>query len=339
MKHANISIFVPHNGCPNQCSFCNQKVVTGQERQPNPEDVRNAVEAARESLGRKSLDAEIAFFGGSFTAIDRRTMVAFLEAAAPYVQDGTVRGIRVSTRPDAVDQEILSLLKHYGVTAIELGAQSMDDNVLKLNRRGHTAKDVSLASELIRKADISLGLQMMTGLYGDTTKGSIDTARKLAALHPDTMRIYPTVTLKGTDLERLYDNGEYHPPSLEETVELCAELLHFFETQGIRVIRLGLHSTPDLDRNRVAGPWHPAFGELCQSRLFVKKLLESLKTNQAALGESITVFVSSQDISRAIGQKKENLRILEKNGYRVKFVAHPQISQGSFSFYNDQEKR
>ena len=179
MKKGNISIFVPHNGCPQQCSFCNQKTITGQAYQPTAKDVDEAVQKA---LRKKGYEFEIAFFGGSFTAIDRAYMTELLDAAEPYVKSGAVKGIRISTRPDYIDDEILTLLKAKGVTAIELGAQSMDDEVLSANMRGHTAEDVVNASTLIKSYGFELGLQMMTGLYLDTDEKDIETARKIIEL-------------------------------------------------------------------------------------------------------------------------------------------------------------
>ena len=205
-KHVNVGLFVPHNGCPHQCSFCNQRAISGQSKQVTPEDVDKAVEIAMKNPDSKG--GEIAFFGGSFTAIDRRTMTELLAAAYSYVEDGSFKGIRISTRPDAIDGEICRILKSYGVTAVELGAQSMDDNVLRLNRRGHTAEDVVNASKMLKSFGFELGLQMMTGLYGSSDDDSIDTAKKIIALNPATVRIYPTVVIGGTELAELYKSGE-----------------------------------------------------------------------------------------------------------------------------------
>lgn len=329
MKHANVALFVPHNGCPHQCSFCNQCSITGRQNQPTAQDVIEAVQTAQKSL-RDVQEAEIAFFGGSFTAIERGYMVSLLEAAAPYVgKSGGFAGIRISTRPDAIDEEILSLLKRYGVTSIELGAQSMDDHVLGCNRRGHTSAQVERASAQIRAYGFSLGLQMMTGLYGDTPAGAMDTARRLAALKPDTIRIYPTIVMRGTELEALYQSGAYFPMELDEAVSLCAELLDFFEVEQIRVIRLGLHSTPELEQDRLAGPWHPAFRELCESQRFYNKVYNYLQYNKN-LGFDIEIKVNPKDISKALGQKKKNFTALTQMGYSVRLVQDEQIGLGRF---------
>ena len=332
MKHANVAIFVPHNGCPHQCSFCNQKSITGQQTQPTPQDVLSAIQVAISSLNTQTAGAEIAFFGGSFTAIERDYMCELLNAAAPFVKDKTFAGIRISTRPDAIDDEILTLLKQYGVTSIELGAQSMNDSVLSLNQRGHTAEQVRVASKLIKSYGFSLGLQMMTGLYGDTVNGAKDTAEQLAALQPDTVRIYPTITMTGTDLAQKYLSGDYQPMPLEEAVALCSDLLDFFEQRHITVIRLGLHSTPELQRDMLAGPWHPAFHELCESRRLLKRILASCKEQQIPQGE-ITVHVSPSCISKAIGQAKSNLNKLYKLGYQAK--VKPDNKLANLEFYID----
>lgn len=329
MKHANVALFVPNNGCPHACSFCNQRTITGKAVQPVPDDVTKAVGVALKSGSLHGKDAEIAFFGGSFTAVNRAYMRSLLEAAAPYVRDGTVSGIRISTRPDAVGEEILGLLKEYGVTTIELGAQSMDDAVLSLNRRGHTAKQVEDAAERIRAHGFSLGLQMMTGLPGDSEAGAWETARRLAELRPDCVRIYPAIVLRGTQLGDLFLRRDYRPPSLEETVELCALLLDFFENRGIPVIRLGLHASPELERDRLAGPWHPAFRELCESRRMLQKFTEFLTRSNREKG-NITVRVSLRDVSAATGQNKCNLRALEALGYPARILPDPAVQRRSF---------
>ncbi|MBQ4257579.1 MAG: radical SAM protein, partial [Clostridia bacterium] len=266
MKHANVSIFVPQIGCPHRCSFCNQYVITGQERIPSEEEIAAAVQTAVRS-GADPENSEIAFFGGSFTAIEPEARRALLEAAYPFVRMGLFRGIRISTRPDAISDEILDELKSFGVTAIELGAQSMEDAVLVKNRRGHTALDTVRASGMIRDAGFSLGLQMMTGLYGQSAQSALETAETLIRLKPDTVRIYPTIIMPDTELAALYERGEYRPQELSEAVDLCARLIDLFRQAGILVIRAGLHDEEGLRERRVAGPYHPAFRELCESRI------------------------------------------------------------------------
>lgn len=335
MKHANVAIFVPHCGCPHQCSFCNQRGITGQAEPPTPEAVRSTAQGAKKELD--GFPAELAFFGGSFTAIDRPYLISLLETAFPFVQDGTFTGIRVSTRPDAIDGEILQILREYGVSAIELGAQSMDDRVLRLNRRGHTAAQVEQSSRMIREQGFSLGLQMMTGLYGDTAQGAAETAESLAALSPDNVRIYPAIVLEHTDLADWYRAGTYSPMDLDATVTLCAGLLELFAEREIPVIRLGLHDTPELHRDMLAGPYHPAFGELCQSALYLRYLLAAFHTCGLPKGR-VTVFIHAKDMSRAVGQKKKNLASLEELGYQVSFCPQPQVPLGAFVLYDQRRE-
>lgn len=319
MSHSNVAIFVPHNGCPHMCSFCNQKQITGQSFQPKAEDVVEAAKTAEASLGEKTKEAEIAFFGGSFTAIDREYMLSLLKAAYPFVKSGKFKGIRISTRPDYIDEEILTLLKKYGVSAIELGAQSMDEEVLAANNRGHKASAVVRASELIKSFGFELGLQMMTGLYKSTVKKDIYTANELIKLHPETVRIYPTVVMRNTQLAELFESGEYVPYTLQTSVELCAELLKMFETNNIKVIRLGLHYSDSLLRDSIAGNYHPAFRELCESRIILSNIIDELKLQNFGNGR-YEVYVNDKAISKAVGQKKSNIEKLSKLGYEVRIV-------------------
>ena len=306
--HSNISIFVPHIGCPNMCSFCNQRHITGKGTAPTTQDVVDAVNIAVSSPKYNPLTTEIAFFGGSFTAINRKYMLDLLNVAHTFVKNGTVSGIRISTRPDAIDEEILNILKEYGVSAIELGAQSLNDDVLRMNNRGHSAEDVKKAAQLIKNYGFSLGLQMMTGLYGDSDKSSVKTAQEIIKLNPDTVRIYPTIVLKNTDLAALYIDNKYKPQTLENAVELCTELLFMFNKTDIKVIRLGLHSIEP--NSYIAGPWHPAFSELCYSKIFFKNAQNLLIEK----GRYI-LYVSPSSISKMIGQHKENINNLKKLGF------------------------
>ena len=328
MRHANVSFFVPHLGCCHACSFCDQKSISGAICPPTPDEVTATCQKAAEHLSGRKIPAEIAFFGGSFTAIDRNYMTDLLQAAYPFVKQGTFDGIRLSTRPDAIDDEILSILKSYGVTTVELGAQSMDDAVLFQNGRGHTASDVEEAAVRIRQWGFSLGLQMMLGLPGDTAEKSRETARKIADLSPNCVRIYPTLVVEGTALARWYRAGEYEPLSADEAVAQTVWLLSFFEEKQIEVICVGLHSETTLQQNCLAGPFHPAFGELCYSRLWLQKAAKALK-DQWPEGASVEISVSPKDLSKAIGQKKENLCRLAQMGYPAKVIPDPELPKGN----------
>ena len=299
MSRANISIFVPHLGCPHQCSFCNQKHITGCDEQPSANTVYDAVNNSIKS-GQSHENCEIAFFGGSFTAIDRDYMLKLLIAAKDCVEKYGFHGIRISTRPDCIDSDILAILKNYKVTSIELGAQSMDNNVLLFNERGHTADDVRISSKLIKEFGFELGLQMMTGLYKSNEETDFYTANELIKLSPKTIRLYPTITLKNTSLEDLYLEGKYIPDDLEKSAKLCSKLSEMFEQADIKVIRLGLH-TLDAD-SYVAGPWHPAFGELCESYRF-RNIIENIVEPDC----SYKIHVNPSDVSKVIGQKRSNI--------------------------------
>ena len=293
------------------CSFCNQKTISGSAKKLTKEDIDEAVRIATDREYDRS-DSEIAFFGGSFTAIDSEYMTYLLESAYPYVKAGLFKGIRCSTRPDAINAEILNILKKYGVTAIELGAQSMSDKVLLMNDRGHTAEDVVRASELIRAKGFELGLQMMTGLYGDTDESAIETAGKIISLKPDTVRIYPTVVLGNTRLASLYEKGEYTPQTVDEAVNLCSKLLDMFNEASIKVIRLGLHSGGNVEDGFIAGAYHPAFRELCESRLYLEKCRKLINDNN--ITGNITIYVCPSEISKMTGQKRSNIESLSQMG-------------------------
>lgn len=318
MKHCNIAIFVPHNGCPHQCSFCNQRSITGVRYQPTEKDIDNAVKTA--VTYAKNYDYEIAFFGGSFTAIDREYMLLLLKCAYKYVEDKTVSGIRLSTRPDAIDEEVLTILKKYSVTSIELGAQSMCDDVLTANLRGHTAEDVKRSSRLIKEYGFSLGLQMMTGLYKSDFEKDIFTAKEIISLAPDTVRIYPTITIENTMLGTLYDSGEYKPDTLEESVNLCALLLKMFSENNIEVIRLGLHYSDDLENGILYNNYHPAFKELCESKIMLDEFLRLCREKKIPTDTAVNVAVNSKSVSKFVGQKRSNVLTLHDMGYDVKTV-------------------
>ncbi len=323
-----MAFFVPHLGCLQRCSFCDQSAITGSVRVPDGEEVWETAVRAAEALQEKTAGSQIAFFGGSFTAVPRSTMLSLLEPAARAVEELGFAGIRCSTRPDAVDEECLGLLKRYRVTAIELGAQSMCDEVLRLNRRGHTAAQTESAARLIKAMGFELGLQMMTGLYGDTDERALETAEKLISLNPQTARIYPTVVLEGTYLAKLNREGVYRPQTLEEAVGLCAKLLTKFESAGVRVIRLGLHAQTQVEEKKLCGPYHPAFRELVESRIFREKLVSALSSGGKG---TYCVKVHPKSLSVALGQKKENLGYLRKLGYEVEFSPSREVPRGSFS--------
>ncbi|MBR0063154.1 MAG: radical SAM protein [Oscillospiraceae bacterium] len=314
MKQTNISVFVPHIGCPHRCTFCDQRTISGEVKAPTADDVRKTLAEQLPSLRERGMTAETAFFGGSFTGIDRGYMVSLLDAANEFVQSDpdVYTGIRCSTRPDFIDDEVLDILCSHGMTAVELGAQSMNDEVLRLNERGHTAKDVETAAKLIKQRGLKLGLQMMTGLYGDRPEYCVGTAERFIKLNADTVRIYPTVILDGTRLGELYKRGEYTTFSFDETVGLCAKLLRMFGEAGIPVIRLGLHASEDVERKKLGGVYHPALREICESRIFYEDMLAEMSRRNCT---KFTVYTDPKNVSKVLGQKKENRSRLKERGF------------------------
>jgi len=323
MKLTNISIFVPHAGCPHRCSFCDQRTISGSVKVPDVGEVFELLKEQAPHLAERGMTAEIAFFGGSFTAIERGYMESLLLAADRAIKKFPVyTGIRCSTRPDCVDERIVRVLKKYGVTAVELGAQSMSDEVLSANERGHTSEDVRQAARLIRESGIELGLQMMTGLYRDTPEKCLYTAEQFIKLRPETVRIYPTVILKNTKLGELFESGEYKSFSFEETVELCVKLHREFAINGVRIIRMGLHASPEIERDMLGGVYHPALREIVESRIF----LEDLKRQILGVkkGKHL-VYTDPKNISKAVGQNKSNINALAEMGYEVQFKPRPGV--------------
>ena len=315
MKQTNISVFVPHYGCPHRCTFCDQRSISGTQAPPSADEVRELLGGQVNTLRKNGMCAEIAFFGGSFTGIDIKYMRSLLEAAHSFVRNfpDVYNGIRCSTRPDFIDARVLDILGEYGMTAIELGAQSMNEEVLRLNERGHSPEDVERAAAMIKERGFSLGLQMMTGLYGDKPEYCIDTAERFIAMKADTVRIYPTVILEGTRLGELYKSGEYTSFTSEETTELCARLLRMFDDAGIPVIRLGLHASKEVESRMLGGVYHPALREIAESRIYFEDMLAEMRQLG---GSSFTVCTDPKNISKVIGQKKENRTKLEKLGYK-----------------------
>ena len=305
-----LPVFVPHLGCPHACVFCNQRRISGTQRPATAEDVKNSIAQAAAFLpeGEKR---QLAFYGGSFTAIPAREQEALLAAAKQALDRGEIDAIRLSTRPDAIDDTVLRRLRFYGVETVELGAQSMDDTVLRLSGRGHTAAAVERASRQIKAAGFQLILQMMTGLPGATDETDVETARRLIALGPDGVRIYPTVIVKDTALYESFRAGTYREHTVEDAVRVCAKIVPLFEAAGIPVIRLGLNPTEELSGGAAAGgAYHPALGELVKSRVLLEKARELLEGVEP--GSRVRLIVGRGRASQMAGQHRENLRRLRE---------------------------
>lgn len=310
-----IPVFVPHLGCPKGCVFCDQKKITGVGTPVTPAALEQQI---RQGLEKAGAAPQLAFYGGSFTAIPVAQQEALLGAAQPFLQDGRLGGIRLSTRPDAIDEETVSRLRRFQVTTVELGGQSMDEGVLTLSRRGHSPGDTRRAVGLLQAGGIQVILQMMTGLPGDTGEESRKTAREIIAMKPQGVRIYPTVVLRDTELHKMMLEGTYVPQTVEAAVELCSEIYELFLAHHIPVIRVGLNPTEDLSGGEaVGGAYHPALGEMVLSRMYLRRTEQLLR--QMPPGEHLTISVHPSRVSVMVGQKRENIGAL-KRGFGLKTI-------------------
>ena len=307
-----IPFFIPHSGCPHQCVFCNQTSITGQMKPVGPSAVPQKI---NEYLASDTSEkpAQVAFFGGSFTALPFEIQKAYLVAVRPFITKGQIESIRLSTRPDCITNEVLALLREHHVTTIELGVQSMDDVVLIRSGRGHSAADTVNAVSVIKTCDLLIGLQLMIGLPGDSAETFMKTVDTVIELKPDFVRIYPALVIKDTPLEDLYRSGRYMPLSLDDAVALCRKALDRFERAGIDVIRIGLQPTEELERpgTIVAGPYHPAFRQLVESSILLDNMRTALRARDGKT-DRVTFQVNPKDLSAAIGQHRSNIELLKK---------------------------
>ena len=325
-----IPIFVPHMGCPHQCVFCNQTSITGSNLKVSPGSITEIINEISEKVAlhysgllppvfqgppndqlraqrAKPIRREVAFYGGSFTGMDKKVQIQLLSAIKPLIRNGLIDAARGSTRPDYIDPQTLHLLREYGVKTVELGVQSMVEEVLRCSKRDHTVDDVEKAAELLHDGGFEVGIQIMVGLPGDDAQGYARTVDRVIRLNPHFVRIYPTLVLKGTPLEKWYRSGRYTPLSLKEAVDLCKRAFLKFQRAGIPVIRLGLQSTPELETRDcvVAGPYHPAFGHLVESSLFYD--MASCLMGKSRQSRIPYARVSPSDLSNIRGQKNQNL--------------------------------
>ena len=332
-----IPIFVPHLGCPNDCVFCNQKSISGQKKNITKDEVKNIIDNYLKNIKDNENEKEIAFFGGSFTGIEEEKQEELLSIAYEYVKSGKVNSIRISTRPDYINKQILKRLKKYKVKTIELGVQSANDYVLEKAQRGHTFEDVKKASKLIRLYGFKLGHQMMVGLPESTEEDEINTAKALIKLKPKMVRIYPVLVIKGTKLEKDYEEGKYTPLTLARAIETCKKLVRMFADKKIDIIRVGLQNTDEItdpnDKNSevVAGPYHPAFRQLVESEMWYDVIVEQIKKLNVKV-RKVEITVNPIDSNNVIGHKKQNVTKL-KDTYDVDLILKQdkKIKQGKWN--------
>lgn len=302
MKHYNIPIFISHFGCPNACVFCNQKKINGRETDVTMEDLKETIETYLETLPKNS-KKEVAFFGGTFTGISFDLQRQYLETVHKYIKKGLIDGIRLSTRPDCINKEIVEQLKKYGVTSVELGVQSLDEKVLKATARYYPVEIVAEACSLLKKYDIELGIQLMIGLPESTFESDLLTAERALEMKPDVARIYPTLVIKGTKMEEMFKNGEYKVLSIEEAVERTRKIYSLLESRGVNVIRVGLQPSEDLREEGVVlgGPFHPAFRELVETEIYY-----NFFSSIAEREKRLDIRANEKNISKLVGIKKAN---------------------------------
>ena len=316
-RHCNIPIFLPHAACPFRCVFCDQHLITAQSEIPTPGAVRRMIQQALTTIPEKT-ETEAAFFGGNFTALPFLQQEEYLQTVQPWLKTGKIQSIRISTRPDCIDPEKLSWLKNYGVRVIELGIQSFDSQVLRATGRGYTVEQARRACRAIKKSGIQLGIQLMPGLPQDTPEKSVASARIAVEEQADMVRIYPTVVLRSTPLEKMMQEGTYQALSVEEAIEIAKTMRLIFEAHQIPVIRVGLHAGEDLQdpHNICGGAFHPAFGERVEQRIFYEQtqtLLQALPVRT----DAPTIFLNQRDLSKFLGWRRENWRKLKQKYGRI----------------------
>lgn len=331
-----IPVFVPHLGCPNDCIFCNQRSISGQQKMMTGEDVRNTIDFYLDNIKDKEAKKEVAFFGGSFTGIEEEKQEEFLKIAYEYIKQGKVNSIRISTRPDYINKKILKRLKKYKVETIELGVQSASDYILKRANRGHTFEDVKRASKMIRWYGFKLGHQMMVGLPESTRIDEINTAKELIKLKPKMVRIYPVLVIKNTKLEKEFLEEKYTPLTVVQAVEICKELVSMFNKNGIEVIRVGLQNTdeitdPNIEGSEVvAGPYHPAFRQLVEANLWYDDILKRIKEMNTKV-KRVKIIINPKDVNNVVGHKRENIQKL-KDVYELDLIIEQdeKMKEGKF---------
>jgi histone acetyltransferase (RNA polymerase elongator complex component) len=331
IKHYTIPVFIPELACPFQCAFCNQRKISGHIAVPDTDEIIKIIKNHLLTFTKQNRHVEIGFFGGSFTGLPLKEQEKYLSIAKMFLDKNLIHGIRLSTRPDYINKEVLYLLKDYGVTSIELGAQSFDEEVLRRSYRGHTAKQTEISSKMILDEGFRLGLQMMIGLPGDSMDKAVKTAEKIVELRASCTRIYPTVVVKDTALHNWYKTGKYKPLTLEEAVKWTKYLLPVFESGRVKVIRTGLHPSEGLlsGDELVDGPFHQSFKELVMTEIWYDKF----KMLKSESNSKLEVIVNNKDLNFAVGYKAKNKRLLLTKFKDVMFKTSMDIKRGEFVFY------
>lgn len=329
LRHFTIPVFIPMEACPFRCIYCDQEKISGKTKIPAASDVVAIIQQHLKTIPAENSVVEVGFFGGTFTGLKMEIQEQYLAAVRPFIHEGKIHSIRLSTRPDFLDQPNIDLLKKFHVTTIELGAQSMDDEVLKLSGRGHTSADVASAATLITANGLRLGLQMMVGLPGDSLDKSMFTAKRFIQLGASDVRIYPTLVIKGTHLEKLFLAGKYIPLTLEEAVSSVAAVLEIFEQNNVNVIRVGLHPSEGIltGDSLVAGPFHVSFRELVNTEIWGKLLMKILQKTDAS---AIEITVPKKELNFAIGYQSKNRNLLLEKFSTVSFKTSESLKNRDF---------
>ncbi len=333
-----IPVFIPHQGCPHACIFCNQHRISGQgEDTPvTPAEVKDTIALWLERDRQRNADVQVAFYGGSFTGLPLLRQKELLQAVEPYCRKGRVRSIRLSTRPDYIDSETVSFLRNHGVTTVELGVQSLDNMVLDKSCRGHTAEHTVEAVKILKHGRMEAGLQLMLGLPGQSFRSLVHTVKEAAAMLPDFVRIYPVLVLKESRLYEVYAKKEYLPLSLDKAVVQAAWVKKYLDSKGIRVVRMGLQAGPELEKSLVAGPYHPSFGELVNSRIMLQQTRKVLQG--AEKGKPYTLSISDRDVSVFRGMHSCNIKRLKELGLHEQYELVTDKSQPRFTVFVKRER-
>lgn len=323
-KHISIPIFLPQYGCVNNCVFCNQKTITGKKGNPSINEAKKTIETWLSSIDKSQTYVEIAFFGGNFLGLPESKQFEYLSLAQNYIDQGIVDSIRFSTRPDTISESSLSNLSPFSVKNIEIGVQSMNDKVLNLAGRGHTAKDSIKAAKLINKMGYQLGMQMMVGLPGDDDEKSLQTAQKIVECKAVQTRIYPVLVLKNTELADLFIAKKYNPLSIEAAIDRCIPIVEIFNQNKIKILKLGLHPSESFtsDKELLAGPYHPSFYQLVLSKIWRNKILQNFDQQNF---NHLKIAVHSKNINYAIGYNSENRNYIKSLCNSLTFESNDEI--------------